>query len=93
MKWSPTYPSLSMVLLFLKIGISFGVLNFNIGLNTNYGGYVDILTVRINLFKFSPSISEEDLCCPICNGPPESVQHILLGCILPRPFGDLLDGL
>jgi hypothetical protein len=42
------------------------------------------LPVRVNLFKYIPSISFDEWVCPICNGPQESIQHVFLGCIFAK---------
>ncbi|GLT66595.1 hypothetical protein SLA2020_389520 [Shorea laevis] len=44
----------------------------------------NILSIRQNIFKFKISASLEDKACPICDGPTESTQHILLDCILAK---------
>lgn len=42
------------------------------------------MRVRSNIFKFTPIASQKDTCCPMCNGPQETIQHILLSCPFTR---------
>lgn len=44
----------------------------------------NILPVRTNIFKFNHTIDPEQLACPLCLGPPESIQHIFLPCPFAR---------
>jgi hypothetical protein len=44
----------------------------------------NILPIRTNIFRFLPDADLEMVCCPMCSGPPESLQHLFLGCPFAR---------
>lgn len=42
------------------------------------------MPIRPNIFKFVADLDPDLVSCPLCNGPPESLQHIFLSCPLSR---------